>query len=155
MNRTLWLERQMERDDLTDAEFAAYNRELNEIYSEREDTTKISKAKRAAELKQEQEELDLARAEAITDEEVEKMYVDSCTKYQDVNGVSFEQWYQQSLKYYSVDAKYTVHARARSSNTVEYIHHVSQAHAKLTILKRIKYKFYDHAVRNNDFAYDI
>ena len=155
MNRTTWLERQMEREDLTDAEFTQYNRELNEIYSQREETTAITKLRREAELKQEQEEAALAKAEAITDEEVEKMYVDSCTKYQDVNGISFEQWYQQSLKYYTIDAKHTVHARARSSNTVEHIHHVSQAHAKLTILTRIKYKFYDHAVRGRDFAYDI
>lgn len=155
MKDLAWLEAQMDRDDLTDEEFDTYNRQLNEIYTRQDQSRAASKQRREEELKQLQEEMELAQAEAITDEEVDKMYTDSCTKYQDVNGLSFKKWYEQSLKYYSIDDKHTVHAKARSANTVELIQHVSKAHAKLTILTRIKHKFYDHAVRGRDFRYEI
>lgn len=153
MSRINWLEQQMEREDLTNEEFTTFNDELNKHYAIHGARKAKLKAERELQLKQEREAAELLKVEAITDEEVERMYVESCTKYQDVNGLSFEQWYKQSLQYYTIDSKYTVHASARPSKTVELIHHVSQAHAKLTILNRIKYKFYDHAVRGFDFAW--
>ncbi len=155
MKNLAWLEAQMDRDDLTDEEFDTYNRQLNEIYEAQDKIRNAAKAKREQELRELREEQEIAWAEAITEEQVEKMYEDSCVKYQDVNGMAFKDWYAQSLKYYTIDANHTVHAKARSSNTVELIQHVSVAHAKLTILTRIKYKFYDHAVRGRDFAYEI
>lgn len=154
MGRIAWLELQMDRDDLTDEEFKTFNTELNDYYSINEKRRLAIKVKHELQLVKEIEEIELAKVEAITEEEVERMYIDSCTKYQDVNGESFELWYKKSLQYYSIDSKHTVHAIARSSKTVELIHHVSQAHAKLTILTRIKYKFYDHAVRGYSFAWD-
>lgn len=154
-SRLLWLEQQLERDDLTDLQFDCYNHEANciqaEINARKAELDKIREQQRI----EEQEEIELAKVLSLTEDQVEKMYEDSCTKYQDVNGVSFKDWYAQSLKYYSIDEKFNVHARARSANTVEIVEHPTLAQAKLTILTRIKYKFYDHAVRGRDFAYEM
>lgn len=154
-SRLSWLEVQLDRDDLTDEEFNLYNREANQIQEGINERKKQQKLIRDQQRKEEQEELELAKVLSLTEEQVEKMYEDSCIKYQDVNGMSFKQWYEQSLKYYSIDEKYNVHAKARSADTVEIIEHPTIAQAKLTILRRIKYKFYDHAVRGRDFAYEI
>lgn len=150
MNRVTFLEHQMNRDDLTDAEFDAFNRELNEIYFKRE----LAKKTRVEELKQLQDQKELDSILSLTEEEVDKMYEETCTRYQDVNGMSFRDWYAQSLTYYTIDDKFNVHAKARSENTVEIVPNLSMAQAKLTILTRIKYKFYDHAVRGCDFAWE-
>lgn len=154
MNRELWLERQLDREDLTDEEFYTFNNELNDIQDKRNKRIEQARKLREQQIIEENEAIALERAMSLTEEMVNKMYEDSCLKYQDVNGVSFKDWYQQSLKYYSVDEKFNVHSTARSENTVEIIEHVSLAQAKLTILKRIRYKFYDHAVRGHDFAWE-
>lgn len=155
MDRLSWLEIQLDREDLTDQEYLVFNTEANELIAAK-NARKIERdAIMAQQKKEEQEELELSAILALTEEEVERMYVDACIKYQDVNGMSFESWYKQSLQYYNIDVQYNVHAKARSSNTVEVISHVSRAQAQLTILKRIKYKFYDHAKRGRDFAWDI
>lgn len=151
MNRYDWLERQLDRDDLTDEEFNAFNKEINELQTRKNDI----RDKREQERKELQEQVELDKILSLTEEEVEKMYEDACIKYQDVNGLSFKDWYEQSLKYYEIDAKFNVHAKARSSNTVEIVQHPTLAQAKLTILTRIKYKFYDHAKRGRDFAWDF
>ena len=154
-SRLLWLEAQLERDDLTDLQFDSYNREANliqaEINARKEQRRLIIEQQR----REEQEELELAKVLSLTEEQVDKMYEDSCLKYQDVNGMSFKDWYAQSLKYYSIDDKFNVHARARSADKVEIIPHPTLAQAKLKILNRIKWKFYDHAVRGHDFRYEI
>lgn len=157
MNRELWLERQLDREDLTDEEFYSINAELNLIQDKRNKRNKrIEQARilRDQQLKEENEAIALERAMSLTEEMVNKMYEDSCLKYQDVNGISFKDWYNQSLKYYSIDEAFNVHSTARSENTVEVIQHISLAQAQLTILKRIRYKFYDHAVRGHDFAWE-
>lgn len=155
VSRLQWLEKQLERDDLTDLQFDSYNREANliqvEIHSRREQLAKLREQQRI----EEQAEIELAKVLSLTEEQVDKMYEDSCLKHQDVNGISFRDWYTQSMKYYTIDNQFNVHAKARSANTVEIIPHLSLAQAKLTILTRIKYKFYDHAIRGQDFAYEI
>lgn len=154
-SRLRWLEAQLERDDLTDLQFDCYNHEANLIQAEinvrKQQQDKIREQQRI----EEQEEIELANILSLTEEQVEKMYEDACLKHQDVNGMSFRDWYAQSLKYYTIDEKFNVHARARSANTVEIVDHPTLAQAKLTILKRIKHKFYDHAVRGRDFRYEI
>jgi hypothetical protein len=154
MNRELWLERQLDREDLTDEEFYTFNNELNAIQDKRNQRIEQARKLREQQIIEENEAIALERAMSLTEEMVNKMYEDSCLKYQDVNGISFKDWYQQSLKYYSVDEKFNVHSTARSENTVEIIEHVSLAQAQLTILKRIRYRFYDHAVRGHDFAWE-
>jgi hypothetical protein len=151
MDRLSFLESQMDRDDLSDDEFSLYNKELQSIYR-RQDFIKSAVEERR---KEEQEEIEMAKILSLTEEQVDKMLQDSCLKYQDVNGVSFKNWYEQSLKYYSIDDCFSVHAKARSANTTEIVPHPTLAQAKLTILKRIRYKFYDHAVRGRDFAWEI
>ena len=155
MERYRWLEVQLNRDNLTDEEFNVYNKEINTIQIEINIIKAERKAFREQKIKEQQEELELQKILSLTEEQVDKMYEDSCLKYQDVNGMSFKEWYAQSLKYYTVDVMFNVHARARSEDTVEVIAHISLAQAKLTILMRIKYKFYDHAVRGHDFAWNI
>ena len=97
----------------------------------------------------------MERISAITEEYADKMYEDACLKYQDVNGVSFREWYQQSLKYYTIDQNFVVHSCARSPKE-EHIDSVpchTLANAKLRILNLIKVKFNDHAVRGYDFRW--
>lgn len=154
MNRIAQLERLLEREDITDQMFKLYNDELNKLYAEKNEREAIQKTRRDAELKQQREEEALEKLESLTIEQVDKMYEDVCTKYGNVNGMSFDSWYKKSLKYYTIDDQYTVHARARSSKTVELVPHINEAHAKLTILKRIHYKFYDHYVRGHGFAWE-
>lgn len=157
MDRYQWLERQLDRLDLTDEEFNTYNRELNSLQDLKNKRLKEQRAIREAKRQEEIEEALLAKALALTEEQVEKMYTDACLKYQDVNGMSFESWYKQSLRYYEIDDQHNVHARARTADEskIEIISHPTRAQAQLTILRRIKYKFYDHAVRGHDFAWDI
>lgn len=154
-SRLAWLEAQLERDDLTDLQFDSYNREANliqaDLNSKKEEQKRIQEQKR----KEEQEEIEMEKILSLTEDQVDKMYEDSCIKYQDVNGMSFKEWYEQSLKYYTIDSQFNVHAKARSSNTVEVVPCPTLAQAKLKILNRIRYKFYDHAVRGHDFAYEI
>lgn len=154
-NRYAWLERQLDREDLSDAEFNQYNKELNALQDEKNERRARIDAITALRKKEEQEEMEMQNILSLTEEQVEKMYEDSCLKHQDVNGLSFREWYAQSLKYYTIDAAHNVHAKARSANTVEIIAHPTLAQAKLTILTRIKYKFYDHAIRGRDFSYEL
>ena len=149
------LEWKLDNEDLTDDEFERVNSEWNDLQDEMEAPRAAAKAKRDLELKQEAEEAELAKIMSLTEEQVDKMYEAACTEYQDVNGMSFKAWYEQSQKYYSIDEGHNVHARARSANTVEIVPHPTLAQAKLTILNRIKYKFYDHAVKGHDFAYEL
>ena len=157
MGRYEWLEAQLDRDDLTEEEFDKYNKELNDLHEQRSNAKAKAKAMaiREQQRQEEQEELALAKVLALTEEQVDKMYMDSCLKYQDVNGMSFKDWYAQSLKFYTIDEQFNVHAKARSPKDefVEIIPHLTFAQAKLTILTRIKYKFYDHAVRGRDFKH--
>lgn len=154
-SRLKWLEAQLERDDLTDLQFDSYNKEANAIQADLNVQKAKADAFRAEQKRLQQEEAEMQKVLSLTEEQVEQMYQDSCLKYQDVNGMSFKDWYEQSLKYYTIDASYNVHARARSAETVEIVPHPTLAQAKLTILNRIKYKFYDHAVRGRDFAYEL
>jgi uncharacterized protein (DUF1697 family) len=154
MDRYRWLESQLDREDLTDEDFTKYNRELNELQAAKNERQDRARKLRQQQIEEENAEIALEKAMALTEEAVNKMYEDSCIKYQDVNGVSFKDWYQQSLKYYTIDEQFNVHAKARSANTVEIVPHISMAQAKLTILKRIRYKFYDHAVKGHDFAWE-
>lgn len=151
MSRLAFLEAQMDREDLTDEEFSTYNKELSAIYTQQDERKAMFEARR----KEEQEEIELEKILSLTEEQVDQMYQDSCLKYQDVNGMSFKDWYEQSLKYYTIDDKFNVHSKARSADTVEIVPNPTLAQAKLLILKRIRYKFYDHAVRGHDFAYEL
>ena len=151
MSRYRWLELQLDREDLSDEEFKLFNSELNDLQTQINIRAEIRKQ----ELKELEDQKALDFANQLTEEKVEKMYTDACLKYQDVNGISFKDWYEKSLRYYSIDESYNVHAIARSKNTTEIIAHVNLAHAKLTILTRIKYKFYDHTQRGYEFAWDI
>jgi hypothetical protein len=154
-SRLRYLDEQLNRDDLTDLQFESFNTEANAIQEQLNKEEQERKAILAARRREEQEDAELEKVLSLTEEEVEKMCEDSCLKYQDVNGVSFREWYHLSLRYYTIDATHNVFANARSSLTVEVIPHPTLAQAKLTILRRIKYKFYDHAVRGRDFAWDI
>lgn len=154
MDRYKWLEKQLDREDLTDDEFNTYNNELNELQHEKNLRQDRARKLREEQIKEENEAIALERAMSLTEEMVNKMYEDSCLKYQDVNGMSFKAWYEQSLKYYTIDEQFNVHSKARSADTVEVVPNISMAQAKLTILKRIRYKFYDHAVRGHDFAWE-
>lgn len=155
ISRLEYLTEQLDRDDLTELQFDSFNAEANLLQEQINKEITVRKAIIAARKKEEQEDLEMQTALSLTEDEVEKMYEDSCLKHRDVNGISFRDWYKQSLKYYDIDSQNNVHARARSSNTVEVIPHISKAQAQLTVLRRIKYKFYDHAVRGHDFAYEI
>ena len=154
-NRLTWLEEQLDRDDLTEFQFDSYSREANMIQVDINVRKEKQRLIREQQRIEEQEEIELANILSLTEDQVEKMYEDSCTKYQDVNGMSFKDWYAQSLKYYTIDEKFNVHAKSRSANTVEIVVHLTLAQAKLTILTRIKYKFYDHAVKGCNFAYEF
>lgn len=152
-SRLKYLEQQLERDDLTDLQFDSFNREANLIVAQLNEEKKIRDAIVAQRKKEEQEEVELQKVLSLTEEQVDKMYEDSCLKYQDVNGMSFRDWYQQSLKYYTIDENNVVHSRARSKNTVESVPCLTLAQAKLRILTLIRTKFNDHAVRGYDFAW--
>jgi hypothetical protein len=149
------LEWKLDNEDLTDEQFTIINREYNELQDDLEAPRAAAKAKREQECKEMAEAEELAKILSLTEEEVDRMYESACTTYQDVNGMSFKAWYEQSQKYYKIDDHYNVYAKARSSNTVEVVPHPTLAQAKLLILNRIKYKFYDHAVRGHDFAYEL
>jgi len=154
-NRYRFLENQLDRDDLTDEEFDLYNKELNQLQFERNKARAIFDDLRAQRAKELQEEKELEFINSLTEESVEKMYIETCLKHQDVNGMSFKAWYEQSLKYYTIDANNVVHSRARSPKTVDSVPCNSLAHAKYRILTLIKTKFNDHAVRGYDFAWEI
>ena len=155
MGRYEELEVLLDSDNLTDEEFNKYNDEINALQEQRNQSKKRLSAIKEQQRVEALEELALANILELTEAEVDKMYEDTCLKHQDVNGMSFKAWYEQSLKYYSVDEAHNVHAKARSPKEefVEVIPHPTLAQAKLTILKRIKYKFYDHAVRGYDFKH--
>lgn len=153
--RLAWLEQELERDDLTDLQFDSYNNEANAIQAGLNTQKEKDRIIRELARREVQEDIEMEKILSLTEEEVDKMYADSCLKYQDINGLSFKEWYEQSIKYYTVDINHNVHAKARSSDTVEIVPHPTLAQAKYTILKRIKYKFYDHAVRGHDFAYEF
>lgn len=154
-DRYRFLERQLDREDLTDEEFNLYNPELNQLQEERNQRAVVQARIRAERLAEQEQEKELAFIESLTEEVVEKMYVDTCLKYEDVNGMSFKKWYEQSLKYYSIDKNFVVHSRARSPKTVDSVPCNSIGHAKYRILTLIKTKFNDHAVRGYDFAWEI
>jgi hypothetical protein len=149
------LEWRLDNEDLSDEEFRRVNKEYNDIQDEMEAFNVDAKNRRLEERKRLAESDELAKILTLTEDEVDRMYEKACIDTQDVNGMSFKAWYEQSQKYYTIDESYNVHARARSSNTVEVVPHPTLAQAKLTILNRIKYKFYDHAVRGHDFAYEL
>lgn len=155
MNRYQELERLLDREDLTDEEFLIYNKELNDLQDDRNKRAAIQAQARAERLAEQEQEKELAFIESLTEEVVEKMYEATCLKYQDVNGMSFKSWYEQSLKYYTIDKNFVVHSRARSPNTVDSVACDSIGHAKYRILTLIKTKFNDHAVRGYDFAWEI
>ena len=156
-SRLLYLEAQLERDDLTDMEFDSFNREANLIQVQLNEEKKIRDAEKAIRLKEQQEEAEIAFAESITEEAVEQMYIDCCIKYQDVNGVSFKDWYEKSIQYYTIDANNVVHSRARSpkAENIDSVPCHTIGNAKLRILTLIKTKFRDHAHRGYDFRWDI
>ena len=154
MNRERWLEEQMDSEDFDMSLFDEYTKELNAIQAERNER-KLKRDAILEEMRQEErDQAALDRILALTDEEVEKMYVKFYTEHF-ANAMTYEQWLAKSMKYYQITEKFTVIAKARSANTEELIEHVNLAHAKHTILKRIKHKFYDHFVRGRDFRYDI
>jgi len=155
MNREQWLEKQLDREDLTDEEFNQYNNELNSIQDGRNKRLEGQKAERELQAKIAAEQIDKLKAESLTEEEVDKMYREAYEKYAGtINGLTFEDWFKQSTSYYEIDEQNNVISKARSSNTQEIIPHLSKAHAQHTILKRIKYKMYDHEVRGHDFAWE-
>lgn len=156
-SRLLYLEAQLERDDLTDMEWDSFNREANLIQEQLNEEKKIRDAALAQRKAEEQEQAEIEFAESITEEAVEKMYEDACIKYQDVNGVSFCDWYQKSLKYYTIDKNNVVHSRARSpkAENIDSVPCHTIGNAKLRILNLIKTKFNDHAKRGYDFRWDI
>jgi len=149
------LEWRLDNEDLSDEEFERVNKEWNELQDETSAIRAAAKAERDRERLIMAEQAELEKVLALTEDEVDKMYEAACIEYQDVNGMSFKAWYEQSQKYYTIDENHNVHARARSSNTVEIVPHPTLAQAKYTILKRIKYKFYDHAVKGHDFAWEL
>lgn len=155
LSRLNWLEEQLERDDLTDLQFDSYNKEANAIQTEINQRRAERKAFIESQQREKEEELAMEKIAALTEEMVDKMYHDTCIKYQDVNGMSFKKWYEQSQKYYTIDSNFVVHSRARSPKTVESVPCVSLAHAKYRILVLIRTKFNDHAHRGYDFAWDI
>lgn len=149
------LEWRLDNEDLIDEQFREVNNEYNKLQDDMEAPRAASKARRGQELREAAEAAEVLKVMSLTEDEVDKMYEAACLDYQDVNGMSFKAWYEQSQKYYTIDDNHTVYARARSSNTVELVPHPTLAQAKLTILNRIKYKFYDHAKRGYDFAWEI
>lgn len=156
-SRLAYLEQQLDRDDLTDMEWDSFNKEANLIQEQLNEEKKIRDAEKAIRLKEAQEEAEIAFAESITEEAVEKMYIDTCLKYQDVNGISFKDWYEKSVKYYTIDANNVVHSRARSPKAkhIDSVPCHTIGNAKLRILTLIKTKFNDHANRGYDFKWDI
>jgi len=154
MDRYTWLETQLDRDDLSDADFDSYNKELNQLHAARQER----RAKREAELEamrlEEVNTLALEKIMVLTEEEVEKMYVRFYTDHF-AQEMSYDVWFAKSTRYYTITDNFTVISKARSANTEERIEHVNLAQAKLTILKRIRYKFYDHFVKGHDFAWHM
>lgn len=155
MSRIQFLEEQMDSEDFDMNLYELYSKELNELISNRNKVKAEQQAILAERKREEKEQADLDFVMALTEEQVDKMYMDSCLKYQDVNGMSFEKWYEQSLKYYTIDSNFVVHSKARSPNTVESVPCLTLAHAKYRILVLIRTKFNDHAVRGYDFAWEI
>lgn len=154
MNREVWLEKQLDRDDLSDIEFNTYNKELNDIQHERNIRKIKAEQIRKELLKQEEESRSEEKMSKLTEEEVDKMYREAYEKYAGtINGLSFDEWFKESTSFYEIDENYNMISKARSANTQEIVPHISKAHAKHSILKRIKYKMYDHEVRGHDFAW--
>jgi hypothetical protein len=149
------LEWQLDNEDLTDEQFTIINREYNELQDDMEAPRAAAKAKREQERKELAEAEELNNILSLTEEEVDIMYAKACTEYQDVNGMSFKAWYEQSQRYYTIDENFVVHSKARSPNTVESVPCHTLAQAKYRILTLIKTKFNDHAVRGYDFAYEL
>jgi hypothetical protein len=154
MSRYAWLEQQLDREDLTDTEFNSYNKELNDLHASQEERRLKREQVLAEQRREEQEQIALDKILSLTEDEVEKMYV---AFYSDhfANAMTYEEWYAKSMRYYHIMGDFTVVSKARSVNTEERVEHVNLAHAKHTILKRIKHKFYDHFVRGRDFAWEI
>lgn len=138
-------------EDTDSPEWKRINEEINALVEKRERKIKEShKAKEEA-----VKAAAIEKALELTEAMVEKMFEDTCLKYQDVNGISFRAWYNQSLTYYSIDSKFNVISRAKSPNVPPRIfENISYAQAQLCILNLIKYKFYDHAVKGHDFAWE-
>lgn len=135
--------------------FDSVNKELLQIQEQISVQEQARKAIIAAKKLEEQEELALNKILSLTEEEVDKMYQEAYEKYAgNVNGVPFEVWFDQSTKYYHIDEKFNLISKARSSNTEEVVPCQNRVHARHVMLKRIKYKMYDHAVRGHDFAYE-
>lgn len=161
-SRLRWLEDQLERDDLTDLQFDSYNREANLIQADLNATKEKQKIVREQQL---QEAKELALQEkylAITDEEVEEMYVAFYKVHAgriDSNGRTFEDWFEQAKSLYDINLAgkyYQVVSRAKSDGGFVWDDFVSVNHAKTKILDLIKQKFRDHHLRPDregcDFA---
>lgn len=149
------LEWRLDNEDLSDEEFDIVNREYNQLQDDMEAPRIAAKAERERERKELADAEELAKVLSLTESEVDKMYERACIETQDVNGMSFKAWYEQSQRYYTIDENFIVHSKARSPNTVDSVPCHTLAQAKYRILILIKTKFNDHAVRGYDFAYEL
>lgn len=99
-SRLLQIELLLDRDDLTDAEWNALNKEANDIQEQ------LNAQKAEHKIKQQERErqaLELALHEknlAITDAEVDEMYSEFHKLHagqRDANGRTFDEWFNQAL----------------------------------------------------------
>lgn len=156
MSREKWLEEQLDRDDLTEEEFQLYNREANEIQARRERRIQ-DHAKKQLELeKKNREEKAIERLKSLSDEDVDIMYAKAYEKYAgDINGMSFQEWFEQAQKFYHIDGNFVVHSTARSPKpeNTDSVPCFSLAHARYRVLTLILTKLNDHGNRGYDFRW--
>lgn len=162
MNRYAWLERELDREDLTDEEFNTLNKEINDLQSVINESKAQKKKLTDEEAKQRiQDELN-AKALEITDEEVDQMYAQFIQQNAgqfDEHGRTFEQWLNISVSLYEISPsgnEVTLISKAKSDRGFVWTGFVSVAHARTKILELITIKFRDHHKREDrdgcDFA---
>lgn len=134
MSRRNWLEQQLDREDLTDAEFSAINKEYNELMDKIEQPEKERKA--ALEAKR---LADLARIQELMDEE-------------NVNQLVLE-YGEQFRGDYTITDNFDVLSFAFNERNPDQ-QKVWQCGTHEAAIKRVNtllyYRVYDHYVRNRN-----
>jgi hypothetical protein len=163
--RLNWLDQELDREDLPEHLAELYMKEANAIQTEINNRKVNQQVRRDKEMQEANELALLEKNLAITDEEVEEMYV-AFHKLNagktDANGRTFDEWFEKAIALYDIklNGKYfEVTSKAKSDNEVIWEDFVSIAHARSKILELLKIKFRDHHNRPDregcDFAHIV
>lgn len=137
-----WYEKQLERDDLSPELRAQYEKEADRL-AEQATINQIAAKRRNAEMKANQDRLDM--------ETVDASLRDLAMK---VAGDEWEKWLDKSLRLYSIGSGYAVTSIARGPKHAKTVECETMLDAKRRILTLLRTKYNDHFNRGYGFAWD-